>query len=345
MRVNFRLRGGVPILWLCFIALLAVLSSRGATAHVKWFAPFDITQPPRALLDVLSQDFWLLNLCAALTLLLVCLVERMRLGTVLLQSIDHISVGLKENTENVFRGAVATFFIALWTLGDVIITPELKTDNEAISWLQIAIAAGMIWRRTMIFSALGICFLFVYGVANYGPFHMADYPIFLGAAAYLGLRSLEVDFFGMRPIDVARWGASITLMWASVEKWSYPQWTYPLLEKSPELGLGMDPLLFMTTAGVVEFGLAFALIWTPLVRRISAIVLGTMFISAIFEFGKIDAIGHMLIIMMLLVFAADDEPIFERPPLLAPALFSVALLIFVAAYYALHAIILGSNIF
>lgn len=345
MRVSPSPKGCFAVGWAVFGAFMAVMPAGDAVAHVKWFAPFDVTQPPRALLDVLSTDFWLINIYAAATMLLFCLVERTRLGRVLLQSIDHLSFGLKEHTESIFRGAVAAFFISLWTIGGVIITPELKTGNDAISWLQLAIAAGMIWRRTMIFSALGICFLFAYGVANYGPFHMADYPIFLGGAVYLGLRSLETDFFGMRPIDVARWGASITLMWASVEKWGYPHWTYPLLERSPELGLGLDPLLYMTIAGVVEFALAFALIWTPLIRRISAIILLTMFVSAIFEFGKIDAIGHLLIIMMLLLFAVDDEPAFKRPPLLAPVLYSIALVIVTAAYYGLHSFVFGSRVF
>ncbi len=343
--VKIRQISSLPIGRLYFIALMAIVPSGNANAHVKWFAPFDVTNPPRALFDALSTDFWLLNLGAVLALWLVCMIERTELGTALLRSIDHIGAGLRENTERVFRAAVATFFIALWTLGNVIITPELKTDNEAISWLQAAIAAGMFWRRTMIFSSLGICYLYAFGVANFGPFHMADYPIFLGAAAYLGLRSLGIDFFAMRAIDVARWGAAITLMWASVEKWGYPQWTFPLLKQHSQLALGFEPLFYMTTAGTVEFVLAFSLIWTPLVRRISAIILATMFISAILEFGKIDAIGHLLIIMMLLVFAADDEPKFNRPAILAPALYCVALAIVLAAYYGLHSMVFGSTVF
>jgi hypothetical protein len=235
--------------FLVAIALLAPLGA--ANAHVKWFAPFDVTNAPRPLLEVLSTDFWLLNLGALLALWLICLIERTQLGETLLRSTDPIGAGLRENTEKVFRLAVATFFIALWALGGIIITPELKTDSEAISWLQAAIAAGMFWRRTMLLSALGIGFLFAYGVASYGPFHMADYPIFLGAAAYLGLRSLGIDFFGLRAIDVARWGASITLMWASVEKWAYPQWTFPLLDEHPNIVHGIEPMFYMTIAGAV----------------------------------------------------------------------------------------------
>src|SRR5215831_9998418 len=46
----------------------------------------------------------------------------------------------------------------------------------------------------------------------------------------------------------------------------------------------------MTAAGVVEFDLAFALGWAPLARAAALVVYG-MFVSAIFEFAKIDAIG------------------------------------------------------
>jgi hypothetical protein len=43
----------------------------------------------------------------------------------------------------------------------------------------------LISRRTMPLSALGIVVLFAIAVSQYGVFHLADYPIFLGVAAYL----------------------------------------------------------------------------------------------------------------------------------------------------------------
>lgn len=324
------------LFWLCY--------PFSAEAHVKWFAPFDITAPPKPLAEVLTLGFWQWTVVSAAALWLCSLIGRTELGAALLRSIDHPSTWLRNNSEYFMRAGVAAFFISLWVLGTVIITPELKTNVAAISWLQAGIALGMLWRRTLILSALGICFLYVFAIAHYGPFHMADYPIFLGAAAYLGLTGLGIQVFGMRPIDVARWGAGITLMWASIEKWAYPEWTFPLLERRPHLTMGIDAELYMLLAGVIEFVLAFALLWTPFVRRISAIILGTMFISAVFEFGKIDAIGHMLIIVMLLIFAADDEPKVERPPILAPTYYGIALVITCLAYYGLHAIVFGSKI-
>ena len=45
--------------------------------------------------------------------------------------------------------------------------------------------------------------------------------------------------------------------------------------------MGFAPDFYMRAAGAVEFALAFALIWTPLVRRLAAIMLAMMFVSAV----------------------------------------------------------------
>lgn len=133
-----------------------------------------------------------------------------------------------------------------------------------------------------------------------------DYPIFLGIAVYLALVGLQRDLFGVRPLDILRWSAAITLMWASIEKWAYPQWTFPLFITHPALTMGYSSEFFMRAAGVVEFTLSFALFLTPLVRRFAALILGVMFIIAIPIFGKIDAIGHAPIIAVLLAIIADN---------------------------------------
>ena len=65
--------------------------------------------------------------------------------------------------------------------------------------------------------------------------------MFLGVAAYLALMGMQSQFFGMRPLDVVRWAAAITLMWASIEKWAYPQWTFPLINDNPSMTMGYDP--------------------------------------------------------------------------------------------------------
>jgi hypothetical protein len=233
-------------------------------------------------------------------------------------------------------------------IGDSILTPELKATSSTIAWLQLAIAAGLVSRRTMPLSALGIAALYAIAVAQYGVFHLADYPIFLGFAAYLALRGLQLDLFGMRPIDVVRWSAAITLMWASIEKWAYPEWSFPLFIEHPSLSFGYDPEYYLRAAGVVEFTLALALTWTPLVRRCAAIILTAMFTSAAIQFGRLDVIGHALIVVVLLGIVGDDaEQVHAtklRGYLLVPITYSAALTFFLGIYYGAHAALFGTRI-
>ncbi len=79
--------------------------------------------------------------------------------------------------------------------------------------------------------------------------------------------------------------------------------------------MGFTPDFFMRAAGAVEFALAFSLMWTPLVRRVGATMLAAMFVSAVFEFGKIDLIGHSLIVVALVGIVADDggKPVAAAP--------------------------------
>ena len=324
-------------------APLSLALSGEASAHVKWFCAYDVSGQPRGLENVLCLNFeWLVALALA-CLMFGCLAEGTPLGTALLNALDRVTTRIRTDTELLVRATVGFFFVSLWGLGGVILTPELKTDVAWIPWFQLALAGCLIWRRTMPITGLGIVFLFSYATAQYGLFHLADYPVFLGVATYLILRGLDVSPYGIRPLDIVRWTAAITLMWASVEKWAYPQWTDPLIAAKPSMTMGASPELFMQAAGVIEFTLAFALIWTPLVRRTSALILAGVFISAIFEFGKIDAIGHSGIIVVLLGIAADDvrAKVRARDTVLAPAWYAASLAGFLLLYYLGHAAMYG----
>ena len=338
--------------WRCSSSFLAgamalpatVLASTEASAHVKWFCAFDVAGQPRGLEQVLCLDFeWLVGL-SILCLMFGCLAEGTPLGTALLNALDRVTARLRADTGLLVRATLGFFFVSLWTMGGIILTPELKTDAAWIPWFQLALAACLIWHRTLPLAGAGIVVLFGYATWCYGAFHLADYPVFLGVAAYLILTGLNRTLYGIRPLDVVRAAAAVTLMWASVEKWAYPEWTAPLLAAKPEMTFGASPELFMKAAGVVEFTLAFALIWTPLVRRTAAIILAAIFVSAVFEFGKVDAIGHSGIIVVLVAIAADDARIAirRRDVALAPAYYAVALTGFLTLYYVGHAAMYGA---
>lgn len=339
---------GYPTSGAAFAAALPLLllATQEASAHVKWFCAFNLAGQPQGLEQVLCADFeWLTGL-ALVCLTAGCMAEGTAIGGALLSGLDRVTARVKLDTERLVRAVCGFFFVSLWCLGGIILTPELKTDAGWISWLQLAIAVSMIWRRTLPLGGLGIVFLFGFATWSYGAFHLADYPIFLGIAAYLIMTGTGRSPFGLRPLDVMRAAAAVTLMWASVEKWAFPDWTAPLLVAKPAMTLGASPELFMRAAGVIEFTLAFALIWTPLVRRMAAIILVAVFVSAVFEFGKLDAIGHSGIIAVLLAIAADDarQPATRRGVVLAPAAYGAALALFLTLYYAGHAVFYGGGL-
>jgi hypothetical protein len=327
--------------------LVNALCVQAASAHVKWFCAFDVAGQPRGLENVLCPDFEILFGLTLLALMSGALAEVTAVGDAMLRSIDRVTIWLRENTELIFRAGTAFFFISIWAVGGILLTPELKTNSALIGALHLGIAAGMLSRRTMPLSAAGIFILFGVGVWNYGVFHLADYPVFLGVAVFLALTGLQKDLFGVRALDIVRWTAGITLMWASVEKWAYPEWSFPLFVDHPNMGLGFTPEFFMRAAGSVEFALAFALVWTPLVRRLSAIMLTAMFISAVAQFGKVDLIGHTLIVVVLLAIVADNrgKRVEElRTSWVMPAAYATALAFFLAIYYLGHAALYGTSI-
>jgi hypothetical protein len=326
--------------------LTSPFASTFAAAHVKWFCAYDVAGQPRGLENVLCPDFEHLVGLSILLLVMGCAVEGTFIGEALLRAFDRVTSILSENSELIMRAVCGAFFIALWTTGGILLTPELKTTSLAIPWLQFAMALSMLWRRTLIFAAAGIFILYGLAVKDYGVFHLMDYPVFLGVAVYLGLLGLQIEVPGLRPLDILRWTAGVTLMWASIEKWAYPQWSFPLFVQHPAMAMGFDDEFFMRAAGAVEFALAFGLVWTPLVRRVAATILAGMFISAVLEFGKIDAIGHAPIVAVLLVIIGDRARIVPRRryAFLAPLGYAAALTATMAVYYFGHSAIFGTTI-
>ncbi len=331
----------------CLAAVLfCVVAARSAEAHVKWFCAYDVAGQPRGLENVLCLDFELLLGIAVFWLFAGCVIEPTSLGDATIRVLDRVTAGLRLHTELMMRAVCAFFFISIWAVGGILLTPELKTSSPLVGALQLGIAAGMLSRRTMPLSAAGMAILFGIGVQGYGVFHLADYPIFLGVAAYFALVGLNKDLFGIRPIDVMRYAAAVTLMWASIEKWAYPEWSFPLLIEHASMTLGFDNEFYMRAAGMVEFTLAFALIWTPLIRRCAAAVLAGMFVSACFEFGKIDTIGHSAIIAVLFAIVADNKVLQRdrRPAWLAPVALCAALSLTLFVYYFGHAAIFKTSV-
>ncbi len=71
-----------------------------------------------------------------------------------------------------------------------------------------------------------------------------------------------------------------------------------------------------------------------------------MFISAVAEFGKIDMIGHSLIVVALFGIISDNAsaPVRLRDSWLIPVAYAASLVLFLAVYYGVHAELFGTAI-
>ena len=326
--------------------LMNAACAQSAMAHVKWFGDYSVAGQPRGLETVLCPDFKFLLGLSLLALILGCLIEGSTLGAATLRFIDRVTRILRDNTELMLRAGCAFFFRG--DLGDGRHSPHSGIENQldhcghASTWHRgwHAVAPDNAVVRSWYRGAIRHC------SPEYGAFHLADYPVFLGVAAYLGLTGFQRDLFGARPIDVVRWSAAVTLMWASIEKWAYPEWSFSLPTEHPTMSFGFDPEFFMLAAGMIEFALGFALLWTPLVRRLAAVILSAMFISAVFEFGKIDLVGHAVIIVALVAIIADNgrKDFSVRDQWIVPVGFAAVLTAFLAIYYFAHAMLFETSV-
>lgn len=320
-----------------------------ANAHVKWFVKYNLFVPPRPIERVVTSEYFVRVGLAVIVLMFVVaatdryLCER---NFALQRQMRELSARVAPWFPLGLRLGVATFFLATFAFGCVgdtmILTPELHSPRAWVCWLQLALAALALTRRTAPLTGLGIVFLYFYGVAGYGLYHMLDYPIFLGVAAYLIIDGWYAARYNALAHDIVRISAGVTLLWASIEKWAFPEWSFMLLAQRPGMAFGFNPEFYMVAAGFVEFCTAWLLITGLLSARAAALLLLVMFVSAIIPFGSIDAVGHLVIILVLVMLIFGNNPVGMRlrargRPLVTAAghatAFTGALALVIALYY------------
>lgn len=233
-------------------------------------------------------------------------------------------------------------------LRDAVSFRRERRPRPLLSWVQLLIAFGVFSKKTMPLSAAGIIFLWVLALRDYDLFHLLDYlALGVAVAAYLVLASSNNEEWRKHRFEVLRWGVAIALMWSGLEKFAYPDWFYPLVIEKPFLNFGMPRDVFIPMAGVAEFTMGFGLLWTPLVRRLSAVALFVIFNAAVYPFGHIDLVGHALIMAIIVAIAADHTRELHFLPKLkqslqsVPAGLAIALVVFVSGYWGLHRTIYG----
>ncbi len=335
------------------LAFILLFASQDVFAHVKWFTSYDLTEPPRPIFTILTGVHFLAIFLVAIPIMYFSGYADTYLArnpNRLAPILDRGNSWFAPQFFSVMQISVMCFFGALFYLEyKVILTPELKTnhhDSNWVQWLQLAIAFLVVHRKTAFLASIGIVTLYGVAIYRYGIFHLLDYPIFLGVAAYLFIISRHGDRHSALAINILRWFAGITLMWASIEKYAYPEWSFPLLDQKPVLTLGFSKELYMVAAGYIEFVAAFILVTGALASRVASAVLLVFFISAVPIFGEVDAVGHAVIIMVLICLILTPNPT-SLPELLPNKsfaeigkikvrLFYVALIFFTALFYGGH---------
>lgn len=324
--------------------IASLLTATPAHAHVKWFAPYVVGAAPAPIGDTLANGwFWLGIVLVLAFLIATVLIERSPAEPRISTLLDQASAPLWNRSDDFMRAIIGAFFVAIFAVGGVYLTPDLQTPNEWVSWLQLLIAILVFSRRTMPLAAAGIIGLWVIALRDYDFFHLLDYlALGVGVAGYLVLAADPKGRWYQHRFAVLRWGVAIALMWSSLEKFAYAEWFYPLVEERPFLTFGMPRDTFIPMAGVAEFTMGFGLLWTPLIRRLSAVALLVIFTTAVYPFGRIDLVGHALIMGTLFLIAADPTPSGPRlkGPLPAmgavPAGLLVAMVVIAGAYWGLH---------
>ncbi len=333
---------GAPIV----STVAALLAATPAHAHVKWFAPYVVGAAPAPISETLINGwFWMGIVLVLAFFAATVVVERSEVGATIGSALDRFTSPLWVRSDDFMRAIIGAFFVAIFAVGGVYLTPDLQTPNEWVSWLQLLIALLIFSRKTMPLAAAGIIGLWVIALRDYDFFHLLDYlALGVGVAGYLALAALPESKYYQYRFVVLRWGVAIALMWSSLEKFAYAEWFYPLVEERPFLTFGMPRDVFIPMAGVAEFTMGFGLLWTALIRRLSAVALIVIFTAAVYPFGRIDLVGHALIMGTLFLIAADPTPSGLRVKSLVPAIGSVpagllaALVVVAGSYWTLHGV-------
>ncbi|MBO0759158.1 MAG: hypothetical protein J2P54_25235, partial [Bradyrhizobiaceae bacterium] len=328
-----------------------------ASAKDSWFAVCNVSDNPLPIEKVFTTTFFL---SAALFLILfyfVCAIEQTAFGAAVSRFLDRSTEHLHRSREPLLRAVSAVSFAMLLTDSGPILTQisqhfgdwrgfirELNLNANWLPIIQLLIPVYQFSRATLPAAGAAILVLCGYGAVTCGPFHMLDYPVFIGLAVFFLLSVMQTTRAFAFRFDVLRWSVALSLLWPSTEIFVYPSRFAPFAAAHPELTMGLHVDAIVTAAGIVEFGLVFALFWTPLVRRLAALTLVVLLATAALEVGKVDGMGPVVIFAILLLVFVD--PGREQPrcrPTLAPLAISGTWLATVFVYAGVHALNRGTQ--
>src|SRR5262245_61474817 len=208
------------------VAAASALMASPAQAHVKWFAPYIVGAAPQPIGATLSNVWFWTGIALVLAFFIATrAIEKSSAGEVILKDLDRVTDPLWSRLDDFIRVVIAAFFVAIFAVGGVYLTPDLKTPAEWVSWTQLLIAGLIFSRKTQPLAAVGIIGLWLVALRDYDIFHLLDYlALGVSVAAYLVMEASSNPEWRKHRFEVLRWGVAIALMWSSLEKFAYPDW-------------------------------------------------------------------------------------------------------------------------
>lgn len=330
--------------------VLGLVLAAPAEAHVKWFAQWDIMCPPRDPMRVFSSLLWRVFFAAALVVMatLAALDWFLARGSALERLSRRVHAVVAPRSLPLLRCGLAIYWVLAATClaQPVYLTPELHAPQPIVA-VQLAAALLVLWRRTAWLGGLALIGLYAMAVADYGWYHLLDYPLFLGLGVILLLPALLRGDATLLGLDVLRASAAATLLWGGIEKFAYPEWSFPLMRNVPLLSLGVAPESAMYMYGFAEVALSYGLVAFGLGGQIAAALLLAVFVAAIGPFGMVDLVGHSGIIASLALLMLTRSRLgvcrssAARNAAWHGAVFAATLTALGIAYFGLHALYLG----
>ncbi len=145
-----------------------------AEAHIKWFVQFDISDPPQSFASI-THTFYYLNLLilSIWGVVIASVIDSLWCNT--LGKFTFISDLFSHHDDialNIARIGTGVFFVGIWLVGNVILTPELFSDAWYVSYIQLGIAVAVLFRKGLLLAGVGILVLYGIAIDNYGLFHL-----------------------------------------------------------------------------------------------------------------------------------------------------------------------------
>ncbi|MFD0673183.1 hypothetical protein [Cohnella sp. GCM10027633] len=290
------------------MAILGLCIPYMASAHVKWFTGL----PPvkESIEHILSPFFLTTALLTAALLAVLTQLLPLLMRVPALTRLDRTVENWRALSYPLLRYGTA-IGLAWGALEGTLLAPEFELHGTALTIVVWAAAALLVvpHHYATKAGALALIGLFVYGIAEYGLFHLLDYGFYVAIAGALLLERTRWQAWAFPALYL---GTGLSLCWVAVEKWIYPNMSLDIVAHHGVPTFGFAPGPFIVLCAFIEFVVGYLLV-VGILNRVLSIVLTIIFILTTTLFGYTEIVGHFIIHIVLLIFIIEGTS-FYKPP-------------------------------